>query len=75
MAERHARQRKVVDILPAAAQQPRVLEPRHALTDRKLTHCSPLMLKKLSASFRTPRSGDPESRSLLGICIWIPGSR
>src|SRR4051812_26050085 len=26
-------------------------------------------------SFRTPRSGDPESRRKFGICIWIPGSR
>src|SRR3954464_4531343 len=27
------------------------------------------------SSFRTPRSGDPESRRKFGICIWIPGSR
>src|SRR5258708_37545240 len=41
MGEGHARQCNIVDILAAAAQQPRVLETRHALTDRKLTHRSP----------------------------------
>ena len=42
MAERHSGQHDVVYVVPAAPQQPRVLEPRNALTNRKLTHCSPL---------------------------------
>ena len=38
MAEDHARQHHVVDIAPAAAQEPRILEPRHRLTHREITH-------------------------------------
>ena len=38
-AVRHAGQLDVVDVAAAAAQQPRILEPRHALTDCELTHC------------------------------------
>jgi hypothetical protein len=41
VAERHAGQRDVIDIAAAAAQQPRILEPGHALTHRKLTHRIP----------------------------------
>jgi hypothetical protein len=33
-----ARQLHVVDIAAAAAQQARILEPRHALTDGEFTH-------------------------------------
>jgi hypothetical protein len=29
----------------------------------------------LTSSFRTPRSGDPESRHKLVFNFWIPGSR
>jgi len=32
-------------------------------------------MKPIRRSFRTPRSGDPESRSTHRICCWIPGSR
>ena len=38
MAEHHARQHHVVDIAAAAAQQPRILEARHRLTQREFTH-------------------------------------
>ncbi len=38
MAERHPRQHHVVDIAAAAPQQPRILEPRHRLPQRKFTH-------------------------------------
>jgi phosphoribosylformimino-5-aminoimidazole carboxamide ribonucleotide (ProFAR) isomerase len=38
MAKPHARQYHVVDIAAAAAQQPRILEPRHRLTEREFTH-------------------------------------
>ena len=41
MAERHARQHHVVDIAAAAAQQPRILEPRHRLTQREFAHIRP----------------------------------
>ena len=37
-AMRHARQRHVGDIAAAAAHEPRILEARNRLTDRKLTH-------------------------------------
>ena len=39
IAERHARQHHVADIAAAALDQPRILEPRHALTDCEFTHC------------------------------------
>jgi putative tryptophan/tyrosine transport system substrate-binding protein len=32
-------------------------------------------MKPIRLSFRTPRSGDPESRSTHRTCCWIPGSR
>jgi hypothetical protein len=38
MPEHHARQHHVVDIAPAAAQQPRILEPRHRLPQREFAH-------------------------------------
>ena len=37
-AEGHARQRDVVDVAPAALEQPRIFEPCHALANRKLAH-------------------------------------
>ena len=40
-AECHARQHHVVDIAAAAAQQPRILEPRHRLTNREFAHRTP----------------------------------
>ena len=41
MAKYHPRQHHVVDIAAAAAQKPRILEPRHRLPQRKLTHHCP----------------------------------
>ena len=38
-AERHARQHHVTDIAAAALEQPRILEPGHALTNCEFTHC------------------------------------
>jgi hypothetical protein len=38
MAKRHPRQHHVVDIAAAAAQQPRILEPRHRLPQREFAH-------------------------------------
>ena len=64
MPERHARQHDVVDILAAAAQQPRILEPRHALTDRKLTHCSPRIAFRPADIFRR---GGTSSTNLHGF--------
>ena len=41
IAKHHPRQHHVVDISPAAAQQPRILEPRHRLPQRKFPHHHP----------------------------------
>src|SRR5215213_10119259 len=40
----HTRQDDVVDITPPAPKQPRILEPRHALANRELTHQTLLSL-------------------------------
>ncbi len=41
ICKRHARQHHVVDIAPAAAQQPRILEARHRLPQREFAHPAP----------------------------------
>jgi hypothetical protein len=46
MAERHAGHREVVDVAAAAAQQPRILEPRDALPYRELAHRVPRALSE-----------------------------
>ena len=38
VADRHARQHDVVDVAAAAPQQPRILKPRNALTNREFPH-------------------------------------
>ncbi len=54
-AVRHAGQLDVVDIAAAALQQPRILEPRHALSDGEFTHWPCLL--ELSFSFTGPVRG------------------
>jgi hypothetical protein len=44
IAERHARQHDVVDLAPAIADEARILEPRHRLTDREFLQRRPLMI-------------------------------
>ncbi len=61
MAERHARQHHVVDITPAAAQQPRILEPRHRLAQRKFTHIA------LSTAVRFPSAERVDYRNPLDL--------
>ena len=41
MAIHHAREAHVVDIAAAAPKQPRILDPRHRLTQREFAHASP----------------------------------
>src|SRR5262249_33635998 len=55
VAKDYARQDHVVDIAAAAAQQPRVLEARYRLTQRKFTHA---YLRPMSPSSSVPVPDD-----------------
>ncbi len=62
IAEHHAWQHDVADIAAAAPEQPRILEPGHALTDREFTHLNPRSCRTLlrlsqSAGALATRSG------------------
>ena len=76
MAERHPRQHDVVDVVAAAAQQPRVLETRNPLTDCKLTHRSPRICTMHEIRGVTPGTlkAEPGIQTDGWPCFWIPGS-
>ena len=66
IAERHAGKRHVRDIAAAALEQPRVLEPRHRLTNREFTHC-------ILTFRRDGRGGPAIHRGIGSHSIEMPG--
>src|SRR5262249_20358203 len=67
ISEHHAWPHDVADIAAAAPEQPRILEPGHALTDREFTHLNPRScrtLLRLIAKRRRP--GYPPRRPPAG---------
>ena len=64
VAERHAGQHHVADIAAAALEQPRILEPGHALTNGKFTHLNP----RADQHLRAPALSQSCGAMAMGCC-------